>query len=510
MKRWLLKLGGVGMLASLFAVGVFAIALQPSDAPFLYYYSQEQGAFIISRADSSDGRILARFSMPDEWHIQGPGWSPSGRWFAWNSYPYSGTSYDLNVYVVRREGGEPLTILDSQGQILSASWAPNSDLLLVGYRPSLEVGSENALVYDVEHREVVIEFDGSEISDYIWFSRKEWTPDRQYISLFDGGDIRLIPINGGEPRLIQSRNGGTDSCSDFGLLPHWFDDGRLAYLHPEEAALVIEAIASQEQRVIELPQGIVKLVDWSHDENYALIYIQPFENQFKYDLWLVSVPDRAMELLSSDVSFSGNCNRPFSESMWNAKNEAVFTTTDGKLRWLSTAPTTIHEVVQPPLNGEVYVHSPIRWTPDGNVMFSWFTAIDRLYGSQIYTYDPASGESILVAPNDPSQVILGEYFAPLNGNYLAYQNGILNMSSGEYMELRFQTSRFTGSFGIEELYWHPTEGWLFLAGTRIENLNPINVVSMDGVIQRELALCPLRSVSCFGWLPDLRELDGNE
>jgi hypothetical protein len=134
MKSLLFRLLGAGTLAAVFSVGVFIISLQPSDAPFVYYYSWERGAFIVSRADSSDSHVPARFSVPHQLtHIQGPGWSPSGQWFAWNSYPLSGTNYDLNVYAVHREGGEPLTILDSPSQIRSVMWAPNavSQVLLI-------------------------------------------------------------------------------------------------------------------------------------------------------------------------------------------------------------------------------------------------------------------------------------------------------------------------------------------------------------------------------------------
>src|SRR5262245_15223460 len=80
----------------------------PEKPPFIYYYSQDKSVFIIERADGSESRILAPYTLHptpgvDE-DVIGPGWSPSGRWFAWSSTLEAGTGEPHNVFVVKREG----------------------------------------------------------------------------------------------------------------------------------------------------------------------------------------------------------------------------------------------------------------------------------------------------------------------------------------------------------------------------------------------------------------------
>jgi hypothetical protein len=48
------------------------------EAPYLYYYSTEQGAFIIERADGTDSTVLTNIdALPDGHWILRPGWSSS-------------------------------------------------------------------------------------------------------------------------------------------------------------------------------------------------------------------------------------------------------------------------------------------------------------------------------------------------------------------------------------------------------------------------------------------------
>jgi hypothetical protein len=64
------------MLISLF---VKANAQSNQESPFLYYYSEEDSAFIIERTDGTDRQVLAR--THSQASPTGPGWSASGAWF---------------------------------------------------------------------------------------------------------------------------------------------------------------------------------------------------------------------------------------------------------------------------------------------------------------------------------------------------------------------------------------------------------------------------------------------
>ena len=76
------------ILMSLFAVNfasIHAIA-QESDAPFIYYYSPDDRAIVIERADGSDRHTIRNPQLPPNhdflFDLQ---WSPSGEWLAWLS-----------------------------------------------------------------------------------------------------------------------------------------------------------------------------------------------------------------------------------------------------------------------------------------------------------------------------------------------------------------------------------------------------------------------------------------
>ena len=57
-----------------------------STAPYLSYFDDERGAFVIERADGIDSRLFGEGLMPKGTNsVDGAGWSPSGKWFAWTA-----------------------------------------------------------------------------------------------------------------------------------------------------------------------------------------------------------------------------------------------------------------------------------------------------------------------------------------------------------------------------------------------------------------------------------------
>jgi hypothetical protein len=57
-----------------------------STAPYLYYFDSERSAFVVERADGTDSRILGQNLMSSDVDtVDGAGWSPSGKWFAWTA-----------------------------------------------------------------------------------------------------------------------------------------------------------------------------------------------------------------------------------------------------------------------------------------------------------------------------------------------------------------------------------------------------------------------------------------
>jgi hypothetical protein len=90
-------------------VASFHYVRAASDAPYLYYYSREQSAFIVERADGNDRKILAHYEPKgSDVAIGGPGWSPSGKWFAWGEgIPGFGSGEEIfDVFVASRDGND--------------------------------------------------------------------------------------------------------------------------------------------------------------------------------------------------------------------------------------------------------------------------------------------------------------------------------------------------------------------------------------------------------------------
>jgi hypothetical protein len=88
---------------------------QSDDSPLIYYYSQDDAAFIIETAEGANREILANFTLREHRQIAGPGWSPSGQWFAW--FESSPSVAPSNGYVIRRGSEDYISVFDSEGVI---------------------------------------------------------------------------------------------------------------------------------------------------------------------------------------------------------------------------------------------------------------------------------------------------------------------------------------------------------------------------------------------------------
>lgn len=154
--RWLLLF----MIISLIVVPASSQA-QDDLPPYLMYYSRALDGWIIERADGTDSRIIGQGLVPENhrW-IDGPGWSPSGAWFAWTSSDvnYYGWNFDSRGYVMHADGSslrefDPGVTASNYSEGVILEWSPNADTLFVflRYRPS-DVSEEqhvSALLIDI-------------------------------------------------------------------------------------------------------------------------------------------------------------------------------------------------------------------------------------------------------------------------------------------------------------------------------------------------------------------------
>jgi hypothetical protein len=103
----------------------------PSDAPYIYYYSDILNGVVIERADGTDSRVIGQGVMefPTE-NVGNFAWSPSGRWLAWSliSYIYSpsyGIGYATSI------DGRSAPVVNQFACVENLVWHPTRDLLLL-------------------------------------------------------------------------------------------------------------------------------------------------------------------------------------------------------------------------------------------------------------------------------------------------------------------------------------------------------------------------------------------
>jgi WD40 repeat protein len=153
------------------------------ETPYLYYYSDVLNAFVIERADGTDSRILAEGLMPPETNmILDADWSPSGKWFAWQSGKYTGGNARLRGWIISADGEKRLTLLDGFTGITRTVWSPTEDLLAV-VKEDFRQGFTFFLI-DVEAEKIITSFElGSEQQDN-YMSRIQWSPDGELLAFY--------------------------------------------------------------------------------------------------------------------------------------------------------------------------------------------------------------------------------------------------------------------------------------------------------------------------------------
>ncbi len=108
-------------------LGIITKAHEEQTIPYIYYYAPAVQAIVVERADGTDSRIFAPAPNGVE-SITKPGWSPSGKWFAW---------LDGNGYAWRVDGQANINLLrdyfPTSQWISHVFWMPdqNQDILLI-------------------------------------------------------------------------------------------------------------------------------------------------------------------------------------------------------------------------------------------------------------------------------------------------------------------------------------------------------------------------------------------
>ena len=152
--------------------------------------------------------------------------SPDGKKLVFSGavrvYKDNKTSYEVDIYTMPIEGGEPIKITKSPGQDRFPCWSPD------GKRVAFIRYSEPPKDKTYPMNICIVSAEGGEVrqitseSDKVFWSCIDWSPDGKLIAYFSKDKtIKVIPAEGGEPRVIVH----VDKLSNHAELA-WSPDGK--------------------------------------------------------------------------------------------------------------------------------------------------------------------------------------------------------------------------------------------------------------------------------------------
>lgn len=183
-----------------------------SDAPYVFYYSAALNGFVIERADGTDSRIIGQNVMrPSGNIVMGPGWSPSGRWLAWQDVHWNVHSLGVHKGYAVSVDDQPLNLLNEFQCISMMLWHRTKDILLVGGKiHACGTGSSGIATYWLINpaSQTILasaSIEGTIGAPIYWFDeyiqfkkmiRKIWAPERFYnVTMHYDGRVQFAPIS---------------------------------------------------------------------------------------------------------------------------------------------------------------------------------------------------------------------------------------------------------------------------------------------------------------------------
>ena len=487
-----------------------------SDAPYLYYYSDLLNAFVIERADGSDSRVFGAGLMPEETvHVDGPGWSPSGEWFAWTAARYSPAGYyggltAFRPFALNVDGQQRVTVLDDMYDAKLA-WSSDGDWLLaagaLGDYDSLTTRPDVAVrLVDPATDQIVAESIIQTDEGYYYYSLVPdvvWTADNQYAIAYYQGD----PYRPSHVFILDHQGNATHRQFDDNIVTQFLRIGLLAYPSPDEDALLLEDIAtSQIQR---LPETLLHIsnVAWNQQGTWAgvltvdctacVTYWQPCE----FSSWLLDAETMTFWPLDEFLSDRLDLARWHWRDFWSPDgNRALYQR--------SSTGAILHLNIQSPDMPEVMpVPDDVSWVWDSGIRVTFhYAQPDNLNTFIVADFSKAS---MFTQTTDDEQYLYsdGVRLSPdaTHGAYIDGRTLLYDFVAQTRHELRPDGRSWQSNSG-GQVRWHPDGQWFFTG----ENSSvagggggPLwsGVVNVSGDINRDLALCGGLETTCIDWLP---------
>ncbi|HEX2907248.1 MAG TPA: hypothetical protein VHO69_10340 [Phototrophicaceae bacterium] len=482
-----MKLLSLIVLALLLTVSV-AGAQEP--APYLYYFSDVLHSYVIERADGSDSRQFGEAVIPATHNsASGPGWSPSGRWFAFTSHKggaYDGS--DWRSYIISTDEQTIIPFLPQEG--LSRSdivWSPVEDLLVYTDTQQIsDYGYHTWLVlFDPNTQQPIYKhfFDGEQTSA----GSVRWSPDGSQISIevSQEGTTHLYDLT--IPALELKDSATLNKVHDI------YDNNStqlLAFINAEKQLVIHDIFSHQEWKYpFDYPDSYSRLISmtWNPQQTEALIQIEEtaVDSQRQMSiLWLFLTADRLVVIRRNDpFSFS-----PTEGVIWSPEgNKAVIDISDKRGNKVVVFTPSLKQKMMPPM------HRPILWLDGHHFLF------EEKSGESIPALKIIDMETLQTQPVGIPMGVPNYSLAP-SRKYLQVGRSIYELSSLQVVA-QSQTSASTMETFTS---WHENDGWVIFMEWDFFPLSGYRsmvyeVAKINDSNTRELTNCYWSL--CAGWLP---------
>ncbi len=468
-------------------------------------------AVVIERADGTDSRVLAAGVMPNEYQIVGgPGWSPSGRWFAWTSGTYSASGELFNgprPWLISSDGKVRFPLIEQIQFASEIAWSPTEDLLLIGDGNTIYLFDPTNGKFLAQSNLNALPTGSISILDLLWSSNGAYaTFDYESFdekTKIEATHVGMVYKDG----TIIDRIVGSGDVDGYSGIATWNSPSEWTAWKILPDMLHLENLITGDVFGTPLFGQVIEDVEWRDDGRYAIVCTLPSDNTTGLEkAWLLSTRDRSLQFIGD--SKLGVCSQPV-----YYKNLSKYWSHDNEWAVVYSAQPTLYIVNL--INFKVFkVSVPDLDTSgvDFDKTFAWIEAAGYptpsfRYYHGVYRLDPVSGQLITVAPANI-------YQPSPDGHYLASDVSapMLDMFGFTIGRLNVR-DRYTGKiaqmipYGGERPYdthsveWHPTQPWLIVEdGEYLSGggrwYPAYRVASADGKIQRELT-----KQAMIGWMP---------
>jgi WD40 repeat protein len=527
------------MLKRLLFVSVLAAAIgmrvsvraQDDPPPYIYYYSDALNAFVIERADGSDSRLFGERMMPPDTNVvAGPGWSPSGNWFAWTSLKYLPNQPATFVpHALFVDGSQRLTALNAFSNVWMA-WSPTADVLLIIDQDSRTVTiDENTGLATVSVHMALVDA----VTDSVIASlerRLPYHPERH--APYDGYDSKW-PLVGNFGASGSWSADGQDAVVRYGepWEDHYFQvfdlNGTITERkisefdtrwnraagyaesyggsYDEDTRILVNLITG-ERTVIDPPANIILPMTWHPDGRYALglagVDNCEHDGYACLELWLLDVQQGTLQLTHPDTVLRYHAHHRNSEN-WSPDGR-YFVFINGSTSRFAYLDMETMDVTEIPVTvgiGSVDLY----WQSTTHVVLSGDR--DSETPSQaLYIYDcelqmltqleiPHAYQSLpRFSPDEQLAAFLG------SGLF------VFDVHSRTIETLPPDSRSYFPGEEAGEVIWDPSGNWLLLRNDTQEPISSGTRFLWNGVatahrsIHREMDSCGITSL-CIDWLP---------